>query len=425
MWESLANSRRQDRALHGAAKLLNLVVGIIVLPLWLAAQRLSGPLRRLLQEHAEAPELPVPPPQERSMEALIADLREVPSRLRSSPRFELRKLVPDLSSFVLSQNRETANIGYSYPGQFSDEVFEAADGTWLGSTVALHRQPRPGLIVVHGLFSTRRFDYVRQVAVRAYYEWGFNVMAIDLRSFGLSELLSEAPSTGGWKEGEDLLFAARHLKALGATSVGAWGVSLGGSAVLGASFKPGAEDALDGGVLAISPPADVGAAADRLSRIVGLRHPAYALNYGFRAMLLSRVRSSRWPAEVSRLSEAIDQVSAAYYEISPEEVRRRSSAVNGIAEARVPVLILHPEDDQIIPVDHARMLEREAADNPNVQVWILPGGGHGAIDVADRHWAWTVYRSFFERSADYPENDRDRAEMVYSSPATGKVKLGG
>ena len=86
---------------------------------------------------------------------------------------------------------------------------------------------RPGLIVVHGLFTSSRFDYVRQIAVRAYYEWGFNVAAIDLRSFGMTELTSTAPSTAGWKEGEDLLALARYLKELGATSVGLLGISLG------------------------------------------------------------------------------------------------------------------------------------------------------------------------------------------------------
>jgi hypothetical protein len=32
MWESLASTRSQDRVLHGGAKALNVVVGLIVLP---------------------------------------------------------------------------------------------------------------------------------------------------------------------------------------------------------------------------------------------------------------------------------------------------------------------------------------------------------------------------------------------------------
>ena len=50
---------------------------------------------------------------------------------------------------------------------------------------------------------------MRQIAVRAYYEWGFNVAAVDLRSFGLTKLMSQAPSTAGWKEGEDMIAVGR------------------------------------------------------------------------------------------------------------------------------------------------------------------------------------------------------------------------
>jgi predicted alpha/beta-fold hydrolase len=425
MWERLGTTHRQDRVLHGSAKLVNVIVGIVALPLWLIAQRLAGPLRRLLDRGAarEERQLPVPPPAERSMEALMRDLEAIPSRLRSTPWAEPRKGLADMATFVLTQHQEAANVGYAYPRQFIQEVIEAPDGVRIAATVGLHDSPRPGLIVVHGLFTTRRFDYVRQIAVRAFYDWGFNVAAVDLRSFGLTGLINEAPSTGGWKEGEDLLAVARHLRGFGCTSVGALGISLGASSVLGASYPPGADEALDGGILAVSPPADVGAATERLSRTVPLKHPAYALNYGFRAMLLSRVRGSRWPDDVTRLDDALDRVSGAYYGLDTEEIRRRSSAVNHIAEAKVPVLVLHPSDDHIIPVRHAHALAEAAAGNELVRVWVLPGGGHGALDAVDERWTYAVYRTFFERWAAYP--DRGDGHVVYSRAGTGKVQVGG
>ena len=75
MWESLATSRRSDRVLHGAAKLLNVVVGVIALPLWLLGQRLRDPFRRLVARLDPDPApLPVAQPRERSMDALMADL---------------------------------------------------------------------------------------------------------------------------------------------------------------------------------------------------------------------------------------------------------------------------------------------------------------------------------------------------------------
>ncbi len=423
MWESLATSRREDRILHGAAKVLNFVTAIFALPLWLIGQRLTPPLRRVLAlvGREEPPEgLPVPPECERSMDAVMSELERIPHKLRRSEWAQIRKGIPDLTPFVLAQQHELANFGYSYPRQFVDHVYEGADGEPIAATIGMHDEPRPGLIVVHGLFSSRRFDYVREIAVRAYFDWGFNVAAVDLRTFGLTNLTTRAPSTVGWKEGEDLIAAGRHLTDLGATSVGALGISLGASSVLGACHPEGAEEALDGGILAVSPPADVREIADRLSRRVPLRHPQYAITFGFRAMLTSRVREARWPTEVTSFRDPVEKVFAPYYGVSPEELWERASAKNHIHEARVPVLILHPEDDRIIPVGQARILADAARGNDLVRVWILPGGAHAAMDVVDPRWTWTVYRRFFERWATYaeredrPDEDAPEPEVVYS-----------
>jgi pimeloyl-ACP methyl ester carboxylesterase len=89
----------------------------------------------------------------------------------------------------------------------------------------------------------------------------------------------------------------------------------------------------------------------------------------------------------------------------------------------VPVLILHPKDDWLIPVREARKLAEAARENDLVRVWILPGGGHGAIDAVDRHWAYAVYRGFFERWARYVERDDAAAgarELVYSPTSAGQ-----
>jgi predicted alpha/beta-fold hydrolase len=429
MWESLGTTYRQDRVLHGAAKGLNLATGLLAAPLWLFGQRLRDPFSRLLARldgpEGEPAQLPVAQPRERSMDALMADLEAIPHRLRHSDAAMARKGFADLSTFVLANQREAANLGYAYPAGFSDHVVEGSDGERIGATVGLQRQQgRPGLIVVHGLFSSRRFDYVRQIAIRAFYEWGFNVLALDLRSFGLTNLTSEAPSSVGWKEGEDIVAAGRHLKRLGASSVGALGISLGGSAALGACHASGAEQALDGGILAISPPADPEAMAKRLSVRLPRTDPAYVLNLAFRAMLTSRVRQSRWDA-IEDFRDPIERISAPYYGVDPPELWARAAAANHIADAKVPVLVLHPEDDEIVPPEHARMLADAARDNELVRVWILPGGGHGAIDAVDRAWFYAVLRGFFERWATYggPEgaggngvhSRRPRSKLIYSA----------
>jgi predicted alpha/beta-fold hydrolase len=422
MWESLATTRRQDRVLHGAAKAVNVVAAIFLIPLWLIGQSLARPFQRLLQRLDPASELPPPPPpRERTMDALMSDLKRIPNRIRPSRTAELRKGIPDLASFVVAQRR--AGASYSYPSQFRLDSFDGADGERIAGALAIHETPRPGLVIAHGLFSTHRFEYVREIAVRAFYEWGFNVLAVDLRSFGLTDFTTKAPSTGGWKEGEDIVCAGRHLHELGSTSVGALGISLGASSVLNASHPEGAAESLDGGIHAVCGPADTHKAAERLSRKLPRSHPGYAMSVVFRKMLISRVRDAGWPEHINTLVEPIEEVSAPYYGVPPEEVWRRSSAVNSIAGARVPVLALHSEDDFVIPVEHARMLAEAAAGNPNVRVWILPGGSHAAFDAIDADWTHAVYRTFFERWASYP--GAREAEVVYSPGPEGKVEVGG
>jgi predicted alpha/beta-fold hydrolase len=401
MWESLGSGPRQDRVLHGAAKVFNVVLGLVMIPAWLVGQRLVAPFRRLLALlDKPSTGLPLPPRSGGDMDSLLKELRAIPGDLQPSRWALLRKGLPDLPMFFLAQKRQTLNLGYAYPRQFEYHYFEGADGERIAASVALHEEPRPGLVVVHGVLSTRLFDYVRAIAVRAYYEWGFNVAAIDLRSFGLTEMMTYPPSTGGWKEGEDIIAAARYLKSLGSTSVGALGISLGASSVMNASHPRGAE-ALDGGILAICGPADVRVAVEYLDRKVPPGHPFWPMSQLFEKMLVSKVRNLGWPSEVADFRTLMELVVAPRYGMSVEEIYERSSAKNHIAKARVPVLVLHSEDDEVVPVKHARMIEEAAAGNEKVKVWIVPGGGHAAFDAIDKRWTYAVYRTYFERLARY------------------------
>src|SRR3954468_2071762 len=376
MWEGLARTERQDRVLHGTAKLANVLLGIVLLPLWLFGQLIGGRVRDWLvklEQRGKRP-LPVPPERERSMDELMGDLQAIPERLRHSDFAELRKGFADISNFVVAQHREGAVIGHRFPGQFKDHIVEGADGERIAASIALQEAARPSLIVVHGLFTSSRFDYVRQIAVRAFYEWGFNVAALDLRSFGMTELTSPAPSTGGWKEGLDILALARYMKELGGTSVGALGISLGGSSVLNACDQDDTATALDGGILAVSPPADPKQVWERLSEPVPRGHPRYPLHKAFESALISRVRSGRWPPEAENMLSAMEVVSAPYYGLDADQIWAKARGLDRIADARVPLLILHPEDDPIIKVEQARMLSEAAKDNDLVRVWTLLTG---------------------------------------------------
>ena len=143
MWEGLARTERQDRVLHGAAKLANLLLGIILLPLWFFGQLIGGRVRdflRGLERRGEAAARP--PERERTMDALMVDLHAIPEQLRLNFA-ELRRGVIDISNFVVAQHREGAVIGYRYPAQFQDHIVEGADGERIAASIALQEAARP------------------------------------------------------------------------------------------------------------------------------------------------------------------------------------------------------------------------------------------------------------------------------------------
>ncbi len=418
MWESIGTTHRQDRVLHGFAKALNVVVGLIAMPLWLFGQWASRPLRHWLARGGSDRKLPVPPEKERSMSALMDDLRAIPQDLRTRPLSDLRFGLSDISNFVAAQQREGAVLGYRYPAHFDDHVFTGADGERIAATIGLQEAARPALIVTHGVFTSSRFDYVRDIAIQAFYEWGFNVAAIDLRSFGATELSTSAPATGGWKEGLDIIELARYMKELGSTSVGTLGVSLGGSSVLGASHPEAAATQLDGGILAVSPPAVPKDTWGRLAEPVSIKHPRYPIHMAFQAATTSRIRAGHWPEEAEDMNRILELVAAPYYGVDEDEIWQRSAARDHIAEAKVPVLVLHPVDDPIVKVEQAEILAEAAAGNDLVRVWTLPAGSHGLLSAADPEWTRTVYRDFFERWATYAERSsgavQGNGKLVYS-----------
>ena len=167
MWESLATTRRQDRVLHGAAKVAqrrrraDRAAAVAARP---APRRARCAIAGAPRTPTRAP-LPVPPParaldgradgRPRGDPAAPRPVADRPSCARGCRHVDLRP----------RPARETRGLGYSTRRQFTDHVFPGADGERIAATLALHEAPRPALIVVHGLFSTRRFDYVRQIAV--------------------------------------------------------------------------------------------------------------------------------------------------------------------------------------------------------------------------------------------------------------------
>ncbi len=194
-------------------------------------------------------------------EFLNGDMAEIVERLKSVP---FRPLKPETlgvaravacSSFLPLMNalRATAGRVYPYPAEFEEVVFESLDGTPLVGALGIHPEgeKRPGIVISHGFMGSKNDHYVIDVALKAFAGWGFNVMAVDLRNFGRSQELSHSPTAAGWKEGEDIIAAARYLYETGCTTtVGATGFSMGAGSVIRAAYLARDYPYLTGGAIA-------------------------------------------------------------------------------------------------------------------------------------------------------------------------------
>jgi predicted alpha/beta-fold hydrolase len=306
----------------------------------------------------------------------------------------IRAGFPDWPLMVLSSKPEFAQIGFRYGRAFRPLVLPGAGGEPIAALVAL-RPTAPAVVIVHGAMTTKHFDYVRRLATRLH-DAGFSAVAIDQRGFGGTALASAAPNSLGFHEGEDIVAIAGWLRSRGATSVGAAGFSLGGAAVLSAarvsSERPGG---LDGGALALSPPADMAAVTARASRRPGVRDRFFPTWLTLEAAATGRARAVGFGHGRVTPAQAVERFAAPWYGVDVATFYGRASAVGFIDRVTVPTLILHAEDDVVVPVAQARLLRDAAAGNPAVRVLVLPAGGHTAFDAVDPRWMHAVELAWF------------------------------
>jgi len=304
---------------------------------------------------------------------------------------------PDLIPSVLDIRPRFSNRFFSCPPPFRRVTIESLDGTPISAEVAAHEgEPRPGIVVVHGVFGSSGQRIYGDQAIRAFADWGFNVAIVDLRGWSRSATLSSTPMSGSWREGEDVLGAARWLLENTATStVGAIGYSLGGASVLSAAAHDRAPELLKSGVFSESGFVDAREVVKIIERNPGLltrEHIAYRLftiSFGEKFRCEGRGRMS--------ISEYFERVSAPYYGLSIDELYDLDSVVNRVDRIRVPALQLHAEDDWVVGVDHARQLRAAAARAGNrlVGVCVKPRGSHCAFARVAPRWRDGIAREYF------------------------------
>lgn len=342
----------------------------------------------------------MPAPADRSMDDIVDALAAFPFRPQiTNPSIAFFKdHGPDAIGALLASNPQMSTIPHLYPKPFEQRLFTGFDGVQLSGMQAMHDQPGPALVICHGMLMSKHFDAIIQIARRAF-AWGFHVVTIDLRGWGQSAWTTDAPASGGYYEGRDIVEVCRELhRDPRVTSVGALGYSLGGASVLNAAHVSSLSDdrPLDGGALVVGAPTQIGEALRHISTKPHWRDPFFGLWHVFGAAIRSAVRRRDYPRELRTWIELAEYVSAPYYGVTLEEYADRASAVNFVHEIDQPVLHLHSADDFLVPVQHAEALRQAAADNPWVHVDVREVGSHVAFAAVDPSWYHSTVRRWFE-----------------------------
>ncbi|NOZ94950.1 MAG: alpha/beta fold hydrolase [Acidobacteria bacterium] len=203
----------------------------------------------------------------------------------------------------------------------------------------------PTLILIHGWSrnAERMLPFVGPL-----HRAGFNLLAFDARCHGQSACDGVANML---KFSEDIRAAVSEILRRGADPgrVGVLGHSVGGAGTIHAAAN-------DPRIRAV---VTVGAFA----------HP--------RDMTVLDLSRRKVPGPLARLIVAYVQhsVGVSLDEIAPENV---------IARIAVPVLLVHGEQDEVVPVEHA--LRLASAGGPNVRRLLLPRCGHSDCDGDPAFW---------------------------------------
>ena len=284
----------------------------------------------------------------------------------------------------------------AYPKDFKKVRFPSLDGIelvgWFGRST--FPGPRPGLILLPGLFTSKDNNRIRARSLRILREWGFHILTLDLRGIGESQRVRSTP---GSKEADDIVAAIRWFENEAKPApLHLYAESLAASAALVAVGREGkaGRELCSGRVLSVSPYADPRPILERFSGRIDWSDFSLAGPKALFKVILRMTGTGE--------SEFDDYVANAAndYNIPLDDLLRESTALEYIEHVRTPTAIIHSHDDAMVPVEHATSLVDRSNGNHAVRTVILPWGNHCLYEMAEPDWYWKALTVFFgaERS---------------------------
>jgi predicted alpha/beta-fold hydrolase len=243
-------------------------------------------------------------------------------------------------------------------------------------------EPRKAVLLVHGLGGTSQSLYVVRAAV-ALHRAGCHVVCLDLR--GVGEGAADAPSLYHAGLTEDLRAAAEWTASqAGVSGVVVVGFSMGGHVSVRLAGELGDDAGPIRGVVAVSAPLDLHAVSRAISRLRSLPYHAYVLRHlvaNAEAFARNHPRKAPYdPRRLRRLRRVWDFDASVIVPMhgfaSVDDYYRQASAGPWVRKIRVPTLLLHAEDDPMVPPDCVRPWV-ERAPSAVDQRWSERGGHIG------------------------------------------------
>lgn len=331
-------------------------------------------------------------------EALRQDIESLPQAPvpRSHPRnwmFRIKRGLDFVGHIRLDSARWFARKN-PYPKPFKHLLIPLDEGVevaaWLGPQHATRSDW--GLVLVPGMFSTKDDTAHKRRAIRIWREWKIPVLAMDMRGFGESTGIS----TAGWKEALDVHAAAKTLAAqTGVKRVAVFCESLGGAASLNAMALDGESNTnlLTGGMLCWSAFVDARDAVSYVSERPPDDHEFLGAWQAFRRLLKLKSMGG-----YERFDDYLEDAARVHGLSGLQELCDLANPKWKVPMMRGPVLLIHAADDPVVPVRHARRMERYAEGHKHIQTIITTWGGHTGFEPMDPTWFWEVMRRFYGKA---------------------------
>ncbi|MDD5748080.1 MAG: hypothetical protein PHP64_03360 [Actinomycetota bacterium] len=334
--------------------------------------------------------------EQKSMSQLMIHINQIPSVAKKNFISRFINSAINVAPFILNSKAATAGFIYPYTADFEPLILESRDGTPLCGLLGTQGDDKkaPAILVIHDFLGSKNSYFVVSFCLKAYYEWGFNVLALDMRNSGDSLKFSDAPTSFGYRESDDILSAAEYLSSIeNVTTVGALGVGLGASSAIIAASMSEASGPLSGGVIAINPHAETETLIERLSGNLG-GVPALFSQALFRALLAIKSGISG-PKVYASASNYASEVSAQYYELSEATLFSKSSPLNFVSVVEVPCLLTHLMGNSIVPPTETLKLVEATSHNSMVSAIFPLSGGYALNRKELMNWLFGVAREFF------------------------------